>query len=141
MNQVSGRRVCGNGPRAALLAVSFLLLLVVGLPSARAACPGGLVASTNYVQRTEFGSGSPSSLFHFVGSGCTFMLLGAATDCTFSLNGAGTGYHLATLFARWEDTAARLGDAGGGCSFMCGGGDCFLGNDGLPVELLRFGVE
>jgi hypothetical protein len=32
-------------------------------------------------------------------------------------------------------------DAVGGCIFMCASGDCRVGNDGLPVELLQFGVE
>jgi hypothetical protein len=32
-------------------------------------------------------------------------------------------------------------DAVGGCIFMCTSGDCRVGNDGLPVELLQFGVE
>jgi hypothetical protein len=32
-------------------------------------------------------------------------------------------------------------DTTGGCIFMCTSGDCRVGNDGLPVELLQFGVE
>ena len=48
---------------------------------------------------------------------------------------------LAELEAYWPNTAARTGDASGGCSFMCQFGNCFVDNMGLPVELLHFGVE
>jgi len=45
--------------------------------------------------------------------------------------------------ARWVSAAARIA-AGtmAGCTFMCGAVDCKVqGSDGLPVELLTFGVE
>ena len=45
------------------------------------------------------------------------------------------------LLARWPSPAARAADSVGGCIFMCTGGDCRVGNDGLPVELLQFGVD
>ncbi len=64
---------------------------------------------------------------------------GAATAC-MKLTTAPTASSN-TLAALWPNTALRLGDATGGCMFNCSTGPCRVGNDGLPVELLSFGVE
>ena len=45
------------------------------------------------------------------------------------------------LQATWPSFLVRIGDSVGGCSFVCNTGACFVGNDGLPVELLTFGVD
>lgn len=41
----------------------------------------------------------------------------------------------------WADTGARLADSTGGCVLYSAGGTCKVGSDGLPVELLSFGIE
>jgi hypothetical protein len=40
-----------------------------------------------------------------------------------------------------QQQAGRTSDPMGGCVFMCASGDCRVGNEGLPVDLLSFGVE
>ena len=64
---------------------------------------------------------------------------GAATHCDRET------YHPTAsrnfLSAKWPSPNARSMDAVGGCLFMCTSGNCRVGNDGLPVELLEFGVE
>ncbi len=45
------------------------------------------------------------------------------------------------VIARWPSTTARIGDSTGGCIFKCSSGDCKVDQNGLPVELLHFGVE
>ncbi len=45
------------------------------------------------------------------------------------------------LTAQWPSAAARTGDAVGGCIFIAPSGTCRVANDGLPVELLSFGVN
>lgn len=63
--------------------------------------------------------------------------VGAATNCFRTLSAS-----VQHFVAYWPSSAARAGDATGGCVFMClTGGNCRVGNDGLPVELLQFGVE
>jgi len=72
-------------------------------------------------------------------TGCTAGVpSGDAVQCRRTT--AGTTYQN-KFFASWPSTAARTMDATGGCIFMCASGDCRVGNDGLPVELLQFGVE
>jgi hypothetical protein len=49
----------------------------------------------------------------------------------------------ATFICGWASTNARANDITGGCIFQSAGGEnrCKVGRDGLPVELLQFGVE
>ncbi len=63
---------------------------------------------------------------------------GDATYCDRNTAGA---MNANVFVARWASTSARLLDETGGCSFMCSSGDCRVGRDALPVELLQFGVE
>ncbi len=60
---------------------------------------------------------------------------GAATLCSHSI--------ASRVIARWPSPAARTGDTTGGCVFSASAGAkrCKVDNDGLPVELLQFGVE
>ena len=44
------------------------------------------------------------------------------------------------FFVGWNSATARQNDATGGCIFVCTGGTCKVGQDGLPVELLEFSV-
>jgi hypothetical protein len=73
-------------------------------------------------------------------TGCT---TGAVTD-TSPVGNANTcfvGGSGMSLNAIWANMTARDADSTGGCIFMCPSGTCKVGNDGLPVELLSFGVE
>jgi hypothetical protein len=46
------------------------------------------------------------------------------------------------LVAKWPNSTVRDSDSVGGCLFMCNTvPNCRVGNDGIPVELLQFGVE
>ncbi len=63
---------------------------------------------------------------------------GAATGCEAVILPWGDSNK---FWAWWPSTAARTGPNPGGCHFECATGDCFVGHDGLPVELLSFGVE
>lgn len=62
----------------------------------------------------------------------------APTGCTRLVNASS-----ARVTARWPSTTARtMAGTMAGCVFMCGSTTCRVqGSDGLPVELLGFGVE
>lgn len=70
-----------------------------------------------------------------------------ATGCTAGAGAAKYGDVMtcsgfsSSLRAKWTHTVARENDSTGGCLFMCTSGDCFVGNNGLPVELLHFAVD
>ncbi len=67
------------------------------------------------------------------------MVSGAATMCQHATS---AGSYPGNFFqATWPNTAARVTDATGGCSFLCGLQSCRVGRNGLPVELLSFGVD
>ena len=75
-------------------------------------------------------------------TGCTALPpSGAATLCNFKTWSPVSVRN--NFVARWPSATARINDTTGGCRFACATppGGCRVGNDGLPVELLSFGVE
>ncbi len=61
-------------------------------------------------------------------------------ECRWSVWTVAGGGVLAN--ARWTGTKRIAAGDAAGCVFMCGGKTCRVrGSDGLPVELLQFGVE
>ncbi len=110
------------------------IVTVCWVPLAHAACLGvpGTAGGGAFVGSV----GTVGPLHSFVGTGCDSSPAGLADSCLV----ADTAFSL-MLVAIWASTGERSGDATGGCTFMCQFGDCFVGNDGLPVELMHFGVE
>ena len=120
---------------AAAIAIAALAVPAVSLA---AACPGtqaGYGASN--ADRQGNGSGTTAT---FVGPGfasCMGTPVGAATMCAqINISGFFIDFN-----AKWPSTAARTMDAVGGCNFTCPGVSCRVGQNGLPVELLTFGVD
>lgn len=118
-------------PRAVtILAVAMLFWMAVPAVAA-SPCPavgpcGGAPTATNRFA-IQFGNTAvptPTMAYH----------CGSATNCTQSST---------AITALWMSTAARISDTTGGCIFSSNGGAnrCKVGQDGLPVELLQFGVE
>lgn len=106
-------------------------------PSWTHAGPGPCAAS---IQGATGGIAFVSGFAASQHTGCTNgVLLGNATSCNIQTTLATSS--LNAFLAAWGMTTTRTMDISGGCSFMCASGDCRVGNDGLPVELLRFGVE
>lgn len=119
----------------ALTAAILATGLFSGAPSAVAG-PGSCAANSHMALASQAVAISFSAALH---SGCTNGIpSGAVTGCYRQTNSA-TMYN--DFLAVWPSTAARTMDLSGGCSFMCTSGDCRVANDGLPVELLQFGVE
>ncbi len=122
--------------RALLLA---LLLPGPGIstPALAAPCPGTAEATLNLAGVFSFTSIGPSApLIDLIGTGCAGAFKGDATGCSVVVTAP-----FPLLRATWPNTMARTEDPTGGCSFMCQNGDCVVRNNGLPVELLHFGVE
>jgi len=119
------------------LPLAALILLSPSATTTAAAGPGNCNAySHNVTTRFAFAFTFPST----VHTGCTDGVpSGDATNCSAVTDAA----HIEEnhFSATWPSQAARMMDAVGGCIFMCTSGDCRVGNDGLPVELLQFGVE
>ena len=121
---------------AAFLSLAFLC---AGTLSARHAVagPGPCTADLPFTS-----TGMAAALFFPASAhtGCTQgMASGMATFCLALTTGP---VKFSNIFsARWPNTTQRLSDATGGCSFMCNTGSCRVGNTGLPVELLQFGVK
>jgi hypothetical protein len=115
--------------RARSIVCVFFLVVSVSLTAGIAdAGPGrcdGSIVTNDYGAWTQMGSAV----------GCTAGIpSGAAKSCVYFSNGP---YRI----AYWPSLTARIVDTVGGCIFMCTSGDCRVGNDGLPVELLQFGVQ
>lgn len=75
-----------------------------------------------------------------VHTGCTSGVPSGDASMCFKVTDNPTSF-VNAFFATWPSPTARTSDPNGGCSFMCATGNCRVGNDGLPVELLQFGVE
>ncbi len=116
------------------LCLSVFALSLVALPfNASAACAP--THNANGVLARAIGAASLSGC-----TGTNAVKVGAAVSCQRVIHGP--TYTITTFIAAWLSSAARTGDASGGCRFPCAGGQtCFVGNDGLPVELLGFRVE
>ncbi len=117
----------------------FLLLIIVGLAFQSSPAYALKCSAANHtgVSNLALAATFPTTAH----TGCTVGVpMGAAVSCV-RLTMEVTYSYENKFLAGWNSTNARLLDATGGCSFMCTSGDCFVGNDGLPVELLRFGVE
>ncbi len=120
-------------PATFIAAIAFALTFGFSYDAFAGPCPGAL----------HKGSGNAGYARTFPSA--------AATGCTAGVpSGAATGCERRTydsfspsnhFSAVWPIGTARANDPTGGCSFMCDSGDCRVGNDGLPVELLQFGVE
>ena len=116
--------------------------LIAAHEVAAQACPFGSSGGAGVTAEDTFArvKSQDSYVLHdFIGTaGCTTQYFGAATGCRALRHGAARA---AALFATWPSTGARTMDSTGGCEFMCAGGTCQVLNNGLPVELLEFGVE
>lgn len=120
---------------------SFFFMVVGTVTGAQAqVCPG---TGGGTIERVALRVASPATATAFVGSGCAHTAVGVPASagpsaCSVNLNAT---RHL--FVARWPSLVGRL--AAGpdtGCRFVCPGGTCFVrATDGLPVELLQFGVE
>jgi len=119
------------------LPLAALILLSPSATTTAAAGPGPCSANTQYpTSRYALARSWPSTLH----TGCTAGVpSGDATNCNAITDHHNVGVNL--FGATWPSQSARIMDAVGGCIFMCASGDCRVGNDGLPVELLQFGVE
>jgi len=118
------------------LSLASIILLSPSATTTAAAGPGPCEADDPYASGAYAYADSFLATVH---TGCTAGVpSGAAIGCIAVTNGAGL---LNFFAARWPSAAARTMDTTGGCIFMCTSGDCRVGNDGLPVELLQFGVE
>ncbi len=125
--------------RLVLCATAGLLVCCLAIPAPAFAqpCPGIPSSGPNIARvYTKVTSSPTRPLSNFIGAGCATQLLGAATQCLAQI-----ATLQARLRARWPSAQARLDDSTGGCRFVCPGGTCVVRNDGLPVELLSFGVE
>ncbi len=123
---------------AVALAV-FVFAALVPSVGWSATCPG---AYGNGMALTASFNGTDSMVYKstFISAGCSTVKVGGAnapTACNYNNNPS------FPMFFGWSGmwaTAPSTGSAG--CSFMCPGGSCFVRySDGLPVELLQFGVE
>ena len=126
-----------------LIRTAIVVIGVAGLAARAdaAACPhnNGTTATSYYASVMAFSPGTLTTLFvQTTGPNvCNATLSGAANNCFQTWNAG-----MVVVFkAFWANAAARTGTGAGGCSFMCPGGDCFVDANGLPVELLSFGVE
>jgi hypothetical protein len=115
----------------------FMLVVFGQFTSPHAAWPQGpCQASANYHSYDRALAVVFPPTLH---TGCTAGVpSGAATGCWARTNMSTTDNSFSAL---WPNEVARMMDSTGGCIFMCASGDCRVGNDGLPVELLQFGVE
>lgn len=105
--------------------ISATLVVCLSTGTAYAVSCGGSVSVHGRTAKNDSGPRRTS---------CVAMVVAPATSCKST--------YVTRKTARWPSSAARIMDSVGGCSFTCAsGGDCFVGNDGLPVELLGFGVE
>ncbi len=119
--------------------VSLVAVSLLASPAYSQQCPGmhPVFPGASAWQSSYLATSPTQPLKAFIGTGCTTQMIGTkVTACPINQD---TNY--ADLGARWFNLVARTGDATGGCSFMCQNGDCVVRNDGLPVELLSFGVE
>ncbi len=127
-------------PRIISTAATLALTLCLHGTAHAAACPGNHGVANSTAAVTSFIAGGGGPLNQFILPSCSSSPVGTGIQC-----GGGPlsdSNPLAVLMAQWPNPTARLADPSGGCSFMCPGGDCFVrGLDGLPVELLGFGVE
>ncbi len=137
-------RYSSSRPRRESLGIIFaaaplLCALVMPPPVSAQPCPGMVWAGLVNALVFTVPSQSPSHpLSILIGAGCAApTLIGDVDNCTAIKNHPAS----AQFVARWSNTNERTQDATGGCIFMCDGGTCVVRNDGLPVELLHFGVE
>ncbi len=147
-----------------LLTLSMLMALAQPVLAERCLNGGTLAAATHgqWASRVAWArSLANGNLFNYVKNNCTAwlsnetahtsaMVFGPASkvptqcDRNFqSMTPSGSNNYYVKFGAVWANMTARS-DAGSaaGCEFMCGGLTCRVrASDGLPVELLHFGVE
>lgn len=102
-----------------------------------AQCPGAY--GNAMISRASY-NGTAANKLTFIGSGCTTVKVGGANAPTNCLYNNNTIFPtIASWVAFWPTNPY---DANAGCQFNCQNGSCFVrSTDGLPVELLSFGVE
>lgn len=149
--------------KIALLALSTLLAFGTFAGEAGAAqCPGTqtfvfMAALMRADMRSSLAGSSitpgfVAPLHTFIGSaGCSTSKFGpvppdqcvAVRFSGFPTGNPAGNYKTAFVWARWTESASSLWHApSNGCVFMCPGGTCTVrASDGLPVELMHFGVE
>ncbi len=127
----------GRSSRLLMLATLATATLCISTTAGTAGAAGPCAAPVHFANANNALALSFTSNQH---TGCTSGIAqGAAVLCARVTGSSSSSFNV--LRAQWVSSAARNGDSTGGCSFMCASGDCFVGNNGLPVELLRFGVE
>ena len=107
--------------------------------SQAAPCPGtAIYASANIGAR--LGMGTVTKAFVMTGANnCVAVPTGTVfKNCNQNYS---SSLMQVSFIAAWIGTPTRLADTMGGCHFICPGGDCYVRNNGLPVELLNFGVD
>ncbi len=116
------------------IAFAAATMLALSFPETLAAqpCPGGPQVESSMAWAAWF----PASVTCNDGTAVP-----PAVDCQKYTGHSTPVLSFNWLLATWPDTGIRTMDAVGGCLFMCSTGDCRVGSDGLPVELLHFGVE
>lgn len=118
------------------IALTAIAVFFQAAPAQAQPCPGTQGAPGGRFASMGSSGTTTGPLFSLYGTGCVSAFSGAATGCLKNKTASSV-----FLTAQWPSAAARTGDATGGCVFTCQNGSCRIGSDGLPVELLQFGVE
>ncbi len=120
-------------------------LLLIAPPADALTCPGVTPGDSTAVYINSTQTGAPGTIYAFVGAGCATAKFGTMQPALCQAHrGMFTGatvYFTAGFRAMWS-SGAQTGTTMNGCTFICPGGTCQVrGVDGLPVELLSFGVD
>ncbi len=124
-------------PQLFLIATALAFMTLTSFVAPTTSTAAGPCDAYSYTAGSSF-----AQVFAFHDSSHTGCTAGVPSGAAISCDRVTTkGSFSNRLQAGWYSQFARTQDAVGGCSFMCTSGDCRVGNDGLPVELLQFGVE
>jgi len=112
------------------------------------ACPGTDHGVNNNTAFAYAGPANTTTL-SFFGTNCIPMIIGASYPPSMCQVSGGLTAGWVKWTAVWSNETMRtMAPPTAGCSFMCGytgssfANTCFVrGSDGLPVELMEFGVE
>lgn len=121
---------------------SISLIASLGCAFALLTAPASALAAPCPAAGSCGGTGHPNpslgTAFHQNGTVCT--TASTIYHCGGAIACGGSPMFVA---AYWASITAKTMDTTGGCVVKCNAGanSCRVGNDGLPVELLQFGVE